>query len=1437
MDLPEYGVEAYAKQRRNTKRVAEMDAMLPRIGSSENLEEDLEEVSGKSPEQLTIEASNRYEENTISLDGDILAEAAFISETDPALALSIGEKVKQGREADKGKTELYKAILDNLLSTPGAENLTKPQIDYMASNQLLMYGIANELDELGAWGWTKNIANLIVLPDLIWNIHGVSSKLKEEFGLDIDAEMKTSVADIVGLSNFRKRLGAEERQLFDNRFLQILEELESNPIQKAHMIGLVTGDHQGLGLDVGLERAEILLTVGTLGISLINRVLKTSQIVKRLADSGDHVGAVKASEVLARDPEAAVVAGQSQFDAANITNPLANPEIFPGSVAGRVSDNAHYDPRIDDVLVRARNVADIDLAEADPDAAVRVAAAIRKHLPDNMQLERVSVGLEDGVTTVRYSLIDETGAQVGPFTQPYLVDDIGRYIDPDVGLGSNVVRMAVSPAYVQGLDATRLVDSALVGVLGSAKIASVYTEAAELALKPIKYNKKSLLRVNRVLELLDGEDVIPSRHLLMDVGVGGNVLSEVEFQAFHGIRRILDDLHVQNNRVIREELMFQNARTVRVGDETFYAKSYGDPISADGAWRNDSDNIRLLRADTGEELRGLSLKDLEDYYEQGFVLTRSHYDDTSQWFRGVSKSSDAPYYRFALVRGDDIGEIPMQVLNKIPNYLPKWNKGANFFVKEKRLVDAGGRMPEEKWVTIGYASTRTQAMKGMEGTHRLDLELGKKPRILEIKEDEKMDVISTADASKSMGGLIRGQRASEEIIDFNKTGGGRADVLESLQRAIGVTADKLPMSRWRMAAREEWRNSAKHHFEKLPDNWEEARAHVANSSQGALKTKLLNAHDQISAMSNIPTQSEKFFRGTIISAAKSLDKFDNPVFQRAAAFMYEIKDNNPINMMKSITFNLTLGAFSMVQIPVQMFGALVALSANPVYASRAMGSWLMASGLDLGKDMKVVNDTAIILGRRMGMAPETVKSFQNDYAFWRASGMRESVVRGNADATALMNGMPLDAGLLRRGWAAAVNAGQTPYRVGELGNMRISFFTALERQKELDGAKFVYNDSTMSKVLSRAEKYRLGMNVANKAAYQKGIWSLPTQFKQIYTKYIEALTGRAFTPAEKLRILGVQATVFGAAGIPIMNHFVDEIIRSTGMTDELSAQDLVAMKTGVLGLALRDFTDIAVTGRLTVSADLFEELKKMSIEGRTPVLELMAGASASPLKYGLGFFNNLILAGNLVYDTDELDPAVLAGAMEITAQGLLSMSASGRKAIEARDLHYGWVRTADGRPLYQVSDPKSVDIFFRAMGFGSQEKEEFYKQMMINLDIKQERAGRVLQLYNAWFTLANGLNNDDREKVKRAQIALSMINSQIDNMPVREAMRVRDDFHKRVLNPKDAKEKVISEAIEVFYWDSLNKAKILTPLIREAMESRDAQGRQFIQEANDRRGK
>jgi len=89
-----------------------------------------------------------------------------------------------------------------------------------------------------------------------------------------------------------------------------------------------------------------------------------------------------------------------------------------------------------------------------------------------------------------------------------------------------------------------------------------------------------------------------------------------------------------------------------------------------------------------------------------------------------------------------------------------------------------------------------------------------------------------------------------------------------------------------------------------------------------------------------------------------------------------------------------------------------------------------------------------------------------------------------------------------------------------------------------------------------ANNMMLNMSRANRAIWQRGLPSLPTQFLQVTTKFLETATGLngQFTRAERGRMLLGQLGLYGTAGVPVLGAGTMVLAEVFGM-DQQTIED------------------------------------------------------------------------------------------------------------------------------------------------------------------------------------------------------------------------------------------------------------------------------------------
>tara|TARA_R110000772_G_scaffold129472_2_gene237591 strand:- start:4030 stop:8334 length:4305 start_codon:yes stop_codon:yes gene_type:complete len=1377
---------------KNQKKTLLADRAAATVSSGGDLVQSMEDSAVLSAEELQTNATQTYQNDQAQLLTDTIEYVAAEKPEDLEVVVkNAPNKFKEIEAAGASKLTPYLGWVNSM---EGSEKLSSTEKEAIAVDSLLLEAITTGMDKR-AWyqtGW--DIGGMMVVPDESYNAAELQSQLfGDEAGF---TEWLGSADAFSNIAEFRNQLPTNQRVMFDERLVEVIQGVDDNQLQQVGMAMAILGRDQEASFSQSLEKVDALFIGGALGKGLF-KGLRSLNVLNRVAKAGDARTAMKTADAVTASPVVAKEAGVIPVDAAGVGNPVKPEGVFTGAPDGVQREYRMYHGDITEALDTALDTLVVSVTPNTKEAD-DIAAAIRRNLAKNDDIENINIEQRIEGMAITYDVVDTKGVKTVNEFKEYTLDDLGGFIQKDAGMIASGLRFATSPNTIAGVDRKFFVQGAEAALFAKGRIGKSYTDAVDLALKPVKGNVKSLTKISNILKQVDGTDIELTYHTLVKEGVGGQRLTDKEFVSTLGLRRVLDDAWHTNNQTVRREMELRGSKAIDIDGETQYGRPYNDADSAYSAFSGDVENTIIVDRN-GLTHKGMGLDELKLKYKEGQILVKNDGANELEWF-----SSPDGFVRYALVDSGTVGELPRTVLNKVKNYLPKLREDANYFVKNAREVTING-MKKRKDVTVAYAATETQARAYLTKLRQAAEDMGEK--FIEGDWDIRFDRevgqgAMNSDALGVGGGLVRGKRKSTELAwagDLDE--GGRTDALESLQRYMSITSDRYAMSEWRLEARARVVNEVS----SIPDigdkarseSWGALRSLVADSNiKPQRKAKILSMYDQTSTMMMLPTKTDQAFQGAVRAIG---EKFDRAGQEGIAKHMYKMHDKSVLDIAKGATFNLTLGMYNLVQIPVQLMGASVAVSINPIAATKAAPRWLMASTLDFVTNEK---SAKAFLTKSAKDLDVDVNSMANDYAAWRKSGMYEAVVRGNADASSLASRLPYDAGFLRKGWAKTVEMGQTPYRMGELSNMRISFFTALEREKGLKGKSFKYDDATIGRVVSRAEQYRLNMSGANKTAFQKGIWALPTQFKQIYTKYMESMFGTHFNGWERARLTIGQMALFGAAGVPVLNHFTDGFLTNiVGIeSGDLTAEELTTVKRGAVGWYINHELDIdaLVSGRLTVSADVIEDIMKALTDERTPMFKTMMGASFTSGDKFYDLFGNMVLAGNMVLDeylddSQGLNPA-LKEAAYLVGESLLELPSSSRKWLAAKYLVDGMVRKSDGSPLYS-ENPELGDIIARAVGFGSQDMDDLYK--LTQADFKRKDKLKALStFYTSMLTrMEYGVREQLETTVEGSHINAALVSRMINREHPDDADEIWKAVVGKLQNPRDMKDKVIRDAI------------------------------------------
>jgi hypothetical protein len=204
--------------------------------------------------------------------------------------------------------------------------------------------------------------------------------------------------------------------------------------------------------------------------------------------------------------------------------------------------------------------------------------------------------------------------------------------------------------------------------------------------------------------------------------------------------------------------------------------------------------------------------------------------------------------------------------------------------------------------------------------------------------------------------------------------------------------------------------------------------------------------------------------------------------------------------------------------------------------------------------------------------------------------------------------------LFRSKAGAALHKGTMFFTEGERFVRLNAFNTAYLEWKSVNkGAKLVGNQREIAKVLTRYDDLALNMTSKSTAAFQKGVFSLPSQFMTYNIHLSEQMLGKRLTPVERARALTTYSALYGlpigmSAAVPLWPWGADikQAAMDRGIDINNGAMDL--LMNGIMGNAVE-----LATGKETNISERYGpnslSLFKDAISGNKTAWELMSGPS------------------------------------------------------------------------------------------------------------------------------------------------------------------------------------------------------------------------------------
>lgn len=687
----------------------------------------------------------------------------------------------------------------------------------------------------------------------------------------------------------------------------------------------------------------------------------------------------------------------------------------------------------------------------------------------------------------------------------------GKFVLDDVGFWTHSPRSSVFFSELTQSRKTDFLSTVKAAIRLDNTAASVGEQLRAVirdASKPIRgfKGKNRKVRIQEVDDILiAGDDMAKEftpRELM--AGVNGIKLDEDQMEYYYNMRQTLNGLGILRNMDARRGMVARGVKEINMGgDSRFFGTPIDDAAVAQTRLRGLNKIWKFDEVGRAVDTERLNMDEL---YAEGYRLMKLEEDTVLGGNR----------YQHVLVKSDKMGELPAVVLDLKKGYVSRINPNATYFVQ---------RFTED--TLDGAKSTRRKALRSFDTKKAADeyaaslyaaRGVDETGVSFHVVEDKELEAFKAGDSGMTQtGGLVYSPRAREPVPhnDGDATTVPRTSALESIELYLENTKNYMTRNDWRMGLRKKWENTAK--FRLGNDVPFEEGENIAN-------TELRTLWEKINTYSGFMDKSERTWEQT----AKGMFEWSTEKFgrNRISDFILTQRQISPLARLRSATFHTLLGFFNPVQLWVQAQGAAVAASMN-IFKPATLQKLVRQQGaLTLQQHVNFNDSPEILRKLAKGFGYDSVEEMQATVEMWKKSGFYDSVL-SSADVEAAARGMPTT----KQGVKKFFDSGLMFFRAGELFNRRLAFLTAMD---ELGGAaKLRSSDKLFKEALDRANGLILNLGKANRASWQKGFLSIPTQFLQIQTKTIESLLGAngVFTKREAGKVMLGQMALYGAAGV------------------------------------------------------------------------------------------------------------------------------------------------------------------------------------------------------------------------------------------------------------------------------------------------------------------
>lgn len=714
-------------------------------------------------------------------------------------------------------------------------------------------------------------------------------------------------------------------------------------------------------------------------------------------------------------------------------------------------------------------------------------------------------------------------------------------------------------------------------------------------------SKKNMERVGAVINFgSDNSRVFRADELMGGIevpGFGTVRLNKKEVAAYYKARDMMDAAYGMRSLMKFKELGFKGftkqaiinipTSTLDTGEvlanpRKFFMKSFGYRTNADGTTtivRPSADHI--LDATGGAKLparvtsiRGAAWDPIVEKIQKGQAVL-------VQFEQPARVGNEMLNYGIIPVKR--LKDISPDVLNFRKGYSPNIYKAPYAVrVHSKKLVD--GRDQLDTYETVRFFGTRR------EGQAWIDAQTDGLDYLVDSDKEWKLkDVTYRAEVSDAtFTGLYEDFRGVK--IPFGPE--GKDTPVESGFAAMDRYMDNLawtyPLNDWREGVLARYFNTANDYLKVPNDLDSDFKIGLTTTQENALITLRNWVKDQLSIVSG----NEMVFSRWMQQTAEHIE--DSTFWQKVGKYvpygdrmtealrlklLYGAENMDAFGWIRNAGFRTYLGYFNPAQLLVQASNINAIISLHPTNAPSVMRRILALRSIAFLNPADPSYEKIVRIASKAALMD--YDEFEPMLRAWHSSGWAYTS-RSSADARTAMRGLS-PGGSFMQGLRTVDKFGLIPFTEGELWSRMYGFldsYTRLSSKAKRAGEIVDWTrPDRINDLIREATRVSFNYTSANRAWWQKGILSVPTQFLQVPAKFYEALLmpivgGKRFksqfTRMERVRLVLGQAILFGGMGIPFMPYLKDAFYNwltqegSDGAIFPEVTKDEVALITGGL---------------------------------------------------------------------------------------------------------------------------------------------------------------------------------------------------------------------------------------------------------------------------------